>query len=68
MKVQVKDILFTKDWTAKGKVGNLSGRLLGEISEEELVQAVALTKTNAMAGQERMTIPEVMPVMDEEDE
>jgi hypothetical protein len=66
MKVQVKDIPFTKDWTAKDKVGNLSGRLLGEISEEELVQAVAQTKSSA--GRELMVIPEVMPVMDEEDE
>ena len=66
MKVQVKDILFTKDWTAKDKVGNLSGRLLGEISEEELVQAVAQTKSSA--GRELMVIPEVMPAMDEEDE
>jgi hypothetical protein len=39
---------------------------LGEISEEELVQAVAQTKSSA--GRELMVIPEVMPVMDEEDE
>ena len=67
MKVEVKDILFTKDWKVKDKVTNISGRLLGEISQEELVQAIALTKPTLNVG-ERMIIPEVIPVMEEEDE
>ena len=68
MKVEVKDILFTKDWKVKDKVTNISGRLLGEISQEELVQAIALTKPSPSPAMERMIIPEVIPVMEEEDE
>ena len=69
MKVQVKDILFQKSWKNNDEVPVISGRLLGEVSEDELLHAIAVSKASEMLLKSLpITIPEVMPVMEEEDE